>query len=110
MYLASMKYNQTNTKPSFTPRKLFGGLTFYTTRTTEFSRYTTRRAELGEQEAPKGRERLLRAERGWRLGRGGEYGKAPLPKNSWRESRKLETAAGTKLKREKGQRRGFKFH
>ena len=40
-----------------------------------------------------------------------------LPKSSWRESGKLETAAGTKLKREKGQRRkekgerrGFKFH
>ena len=44
-------------------------------------------------------------------------GKAPLPKSSWRESGKLETAAGTKLKREKGEkrkekgeRRGFKFH
>ena len=32
-------------------------------------------------------------------------GKAPLPKSSWRESGKLETAAGTKLKREKGERR-----
>ena len=30
-------------------------------------------------------------------------GKAPLPKSSWRESGKLETAAGTKLKREKGE-------
>ena len=62
-----------------------------------------RRAELGEREALKGRKPVLWAERGWRLGRGGEYGKAPLPKNSWRESRKLETAAGTKLKREKGE-------
>ena len=34
----------------------------------------------------------------------GEHtGKAPLPKSSWRESGKLETAAGTKLKREKGE-------
>ena len=37
-------------------------------------------------------------------GEGGEHtGKAPLPKGSWRESGKLETAAGTKLKREKGE-------
>ena len=28
-------------------------------------------------------------------------GKAPLPKSSWRESGKLETAAGTKLKERK---------
>ena len=32
---------------------------------------------------------------------GGDYGKSTPPKSSWRESRKLETAAGTKLKREK---------
>ena len=32
-------------------------------------------------------------------------GRAPLPKSSWRENGKLETAAGTKLKREKGERR-----
>ena len=30
-------------------------------------------------------------------------GKAPLPKSGWRESGKLETAAGTKLKSEKGE-------
>ena len=53
----------------------------------------------------KGREPFLRAERKWRLGKGGEYGKSTLPKSSWRESRKLETATGTKLKREKGERR-----
>ena len=33
-------------------------------------------------------------------------GKAPLPNSSWRESGKLETAAGTKLKREKGEEKG----
>ena len=32
-------------------------------------------------------------------------GKACLPKSSWRESGKWETAAGTELKREKGERR-----
>ena len=37
-------------------------------------------------------------------GGGGENtGKARLPKSSWRESGKLETAAGTKLKQEKGE-------
>ena len=34
-------------------------------------------------------------------------GKAHLLKSSWRESGTSETAAGTKLKREKGERRGF---
>ena len=50
-------------------------------------------------------------------GEGGENtGKAPLPKSSWRESGKLETATGIELKRgkgdrnEKGERREFKFH
>ena len=34
---------------------------------------------------------------------GGEYGKSTPPQSSWSESGKLETAAGTKLKREKGE-------
>ena len=38
-----------------------------------------------------------------RGGEGGNTGKAPIPKSSWRESGKLETAAETKLKREKGE-------
>ena len=45
----------------------------------------------------------MQAERGWRLARGRAYRKAPLPKSSGRESGKLETATGTKLKREKGE-------
>ena len=61
------------------------------------------RGEFGEQEAAEGREPLFGAERGQRLGRGENMGKAPLPKSSWRESGKLETAAGPKLKREKGE-------
>ena len=68
-----------------------------------------RRSELGELEGA-GREVLLQAERGRRLAWGENVGKVPLPKSSWRESGKLETAAGTKLKRKKGERRGFKFH
>ena len=68
------------------------------------------RGELGEREAMVDRELLLWAERGQRWGGGRNMGKAPLPKSSWRESGKLETATGTKLKREKGERRRFKFH
>ena len=60
------------------------------------------RGELGEREAAEGREPLLCVERGQRWE---GMGKAPLPKNSWRESEKLATPAGTKLKREKGKRR-----
>ena len=67
------------------------------------------RGELGEREAAEGREPLLRAEGGWKWG-GENTGKGPLPISTWRESGKLETAAGTKLKREKGERRVFKFH
>ena len=58
---------------------------------------------MGSKKATEGREPLLRAERGRRLGKGENTGRAPLPKSSWRESGKLETTAGTKLKREKGQ-------
>ena len=61
------------------------------------------RGELGELEA-------MGRERGQRWGGGRYTGKAPLPKSSWRESGKLETAAGTKLNREKVERRGFKIH
>ena len=43
-------------------------------------------------------------------GVGEKTGKAPLPKSSWTERGKLETATGTKLKREKGKRRVGKFH
>ena len=59
------------------------------------------------------REPLFQAERGQRLGRWGvggreeNTGKAPFSKSSWRESGKLEAATGTKLKREKGERRGL---
>ena len=109
--LTSIKYNQTNTEPSYIPRKLIGGLTQQSAQPEPPNcRYVVWRAELGEQEALKDREPLLRVERAWRLGRGEHTGKSPLPKSSWRESGKLETAAGTKLKREKGERRGFKFH
>ena len=69
-----------------------------------------RRGELGEREAG-GRQGVAVAG-GERIetGAGENMGKAPLPKSRCRESGKLETAAGTELKREKGERRRFKFH
>ena len=62
-----------------------------------------------------GREKLWRAGMCFCVQRedrdGGEnMAKATLPESSWRESGKLEIATGTKLKREKGERRGLKFH
>ena len=73
-------------------------------------RYVARRGELGEREAG-GRQGAAFAGREKETRWGMENtGKAPLPKSSWRESGKLETAAETKLKREKGERRGLKFH
>ena len=68
-----------------------------------------RRGELGEREAAEGRKLLLRVVRGHRW-ECVYTGKAPLPKNRWRESGKLETGTGTELRREKGEKRGFKFH
>ena len=43
-------------------------------------------------------------------GEGENMGKASLPKSSWRESGKLETASGTKLKKEKAERSELKLH
>ena len=60
-----------------------------------------------------GRELFLLVERGQRRGGwvGGEVQeKHPPKKNTWRESRKVETATETELKRDKGERRGFNFH
>ena len=68
------------------------------------------RGELGERKAAEGREPLLHVERGRRWGGGGgeNMGKAPPPPKAAGE--KVEAASGTELKREKGERRGFKFH
>ena len=68
------------------------------------------RGELGEREAGDGQGATFAGGERTETGAGENTGKAPLPKSSWRESGKLETAAGTNLKREKGKRRGFKFH
>ena len=101
--LTSMKYCQTNTKPSCTPRKLIGGLTQQSAQPEPQNSAGTWHGEvnLGSEKPRK----LGNCFRRWREDRdwGGRenMGKAPLPKSSWRESGKLETAAGTKLKERK---------
>ena len=63
------------------------------------------RGELGEREAGGGQGATFAGREKTDTGVGENMGKAPLPKSSWRESGKLETATGTKLKREKGEKR-----
>ena len=72
------------------------------------------RGELGEREAVEGRELYLLAERGQRWGK--STGKsAPHPKKKaagekvekWNQSQGWNKKKG---RREKGERRGFKFH
>ena len=108
----SLKYSQTNTKPSYTPRKLIGGLTQQSAQLEPQNSAGMRRGEvnLGSQKPQKVGKHFCGGRKDGDWGGGENMGKAPLPKSSWRESEKLETAAGTKLKREKGERKGFKFH
>ena len=68
------------------------------------------RGELEERKAREIRELFSCVEKRREGGTGGEIREKHPPKSSWRESGKEETAAGTELKREKGERRGFKFH
>ena len=71
-----------------------------------------RRGEVnwGEREAT-GRELFWLVERGLRLGVGEGYRKKhPSPKAAGEKVEKVETASGTELKREKGERRGLKLH
>ena len=65
---------------------------------------------MGEREAAEGRKVLLLAERGWRWGDSMGKHAPTTPESSWRESGKVETATGTELTMEKGEKRGFKFH
>ena len=96
-----MKYSQINTKTSYTPRKLIGRLTQQSAQPEPQNSAGMRHKELnlGSEKAQEGRcFRECRENGDW--GRE-NMGKAPLPKSSWRESGKLETATGTK----KGERR-----
>ena len=105
-----MKYSQTNTKPSYTPRKPIGGFTQQSAQTEPQNSAGTWRGEvnLGTEKPRRARKCFCRRREDGDSGENTR--KAPLPKCSWRENGKLETAAGTKLKREKGERRGCKFH
>ena len=104
--LASTKCSQTNTQPSYTPRKLIGGLTQQSAQPEPQNSAGTWHGEvkLG-REASGGQGAAFAGGERTETGVGENMGKAPLPKSSWRESGKLETAAGTKIKgrKEKGE-------
>ena len=109
--LVSMKYSQINTKPCCTPRKLIWELTQQSAQPEAQNSAGTRRGEVNW-----GRGKPRRAGQGATFACGRRtkteervWEKAPWPKSSWRESGKVEIAAGTDLKRETGERRGFKF-
>ena len=72
--LTSMKYCQTNTKPSCTPRKLIGGLTQQSAQPEPQNSAGTWRGEVNL-----GSKKTRRAERGQRRGKGREYGKSTPP-------------------------------
>ena len=107
-----MKYSQTNTEPSYTPRKLTGGLTQQSAQTEAQNSAGTRHGEvnLGNEKAQEGRCFCKQREDGDCGGWGRRIRKSTPPQKQLEESGKLDTAAGTKLKREKGERRGFKIH
>ena len=104
-----MKYSQINTKPSCAPRKLIGGVT------QQYAQPEPQNSEVTlHGEVNCGREKPQTAGSCFCLQReegdgGGEYGER-TPQKQKRESGKLETAAGTEIRREKGERRRFKFH
>ena len=70
--LVSMKYRQTNTKPSYTPRKLIGGLTQQSAQPEPQNSAGTWRGEvnLGREKPAAGRGPPLQVERGRRLQQG----------------------------------------
>ena len=69
-----MKYSQTNTKPSYTPRKLIGGLTQQSAQPEPQISAGARQEEVNFLQGPTcaGRERTV-------MGVGGEYGKSTPP-------------------------------
>ena len=58
---------------------------------------------LGREKPAVGREPPLQAERGWRLGRGGEYGKSNPPQKQL--ERKWKTGNSRRDQTKKGERR-----
>ena len=88
--VTSMKYSQTNTKPSYTPRKLIRGLTQQSAQPGPQNSAGTWGGEgnLGRQKLVADREPLFQAERGQRVGRWGRI----------REKHSSPKAAGEKWK------------
>ena len=109
LHLLSLKCSQINSKPSCTPQKLSGRLTQHSAQPEPQNSAGTRHREVNW-----GRERLQRVGRcfcGERTEKWGEgTGKAPAtPEKQPERKGRVETAMETELKREKGERRGFKF-
>ena len=76
-----MKYSQTNTKLSYTPRKLIGGLTQYAQPEPQNSAGTWNgEVDLGREKPAVGRELPLQVERGQRLEQGRIQERHPSPK------------------------------
>ena len=82
MCLTSIKYSQTNNKPSYTPRKLIGGLTQQSAQSEPQNSAGTWCGDvnLGREKPVVGREPPLQVQRGWRLGAGRIQEKHPSPK------------------------------
>ena len=108
-----MKYSQTDTKPSYTPRKPTGGLTQQSAQPEPQNSAGTRCRELNElgEGKPGGTQGATFAGgKRTQTGVGGAYGKSSPPQKQLERKWKIRNSAGTELKREKGERRGFKFH
>ena len=80
--LTSVKYSQTNTKPSYTARKPIGGLTQQSAQPKPQNSVGTRsgQVKLGREKLVAGREPPLQVGRGRRLGEGENMEKHPSPK------------------------------
>ena len=79
-----MKYSQTNTKPSYTPRKLIGGLTQQSAQPEPQNSADTIHGEenLGSEKPLRVGNSFCRQREDGDWGGGQNMGKAPLPKSS----------------------------
>ena len=89
--LASMKYSQTNPKPSRTPRKLIGGFTQQSAQSEPQNSAGTWRGEvnLGREKLAADRKPPLQVERGRDWAGGGEYGKSTPPQKQLERKGKI---------------------
>ena len=89
--LMSMKYSQTNTKPSYTPRKLIGGLTQQSAQPEPQNSAGTRRGELnlGSKKLQKVGNHFFGQREDGDWGAGGEYGKSTPPQKQLKRKWKI---------------------